>query len=109
MRKIREIALVTATALLMTMCPVDMTGSNSKHSGRAGYTVYAAETDSAEYTVASSSDSDKPVEKNGWYNEDGKRFYYSEGEKLKNQLLQINEKNNGKIYKNTYYLSIILL
>lgn len=105
MRKIREIALVTATALLMTMCPVDMTGSNSKHSGRAGYTVYAAETDSAEYTVASSSDSDKPVEKNGWYNEDGKRFYYSEGEKLKNQLLQINEKNNGKIYKNTYYLS----
>lgn len=63
MRKIREIALVTATALLMTMCPVDMTGSNSKHSGRAEYTVYAAETDSAEYTVASSSDSDKPVEK----------------------------------------------
>ena len=52
MRKIREIALVTATALLMTMCPVDMTGSNSKHSGRVGYTVYAAETDSAEYTVA---------------------------------------------------------
>ena len=38
MRKIREIALVTVTALLMTMCPVDMTGSNSKHSGRAGYT-----------------------------------------------------------------------
>lgn len=73
MRKIREIALVTAAAVLMSVCPVDM-GSLKSSTSATGYKVYAAENNDEE--VASPTQPEKPVEKNGWYTVNGKRLYY---------------------------------
>ena len=101
MRKIREIALVTAAAVLMSVCPVDM-GSLENNTSATGYKVYAAENDEAQ--LATPDQPDKPVEKNGWYTVKGKRYYYKNGTLQKNVLLKIKEKSGSKTYDNIYYL-----
>ena len=101
MRKIREIALVTAAAVLMSVCPVDM-GSLKSSTSATGYKVYAAENNDEE--VASPTQPEKPVEKNGWYTVNGKRLYYENGTLQKDVLLKIKEKSQSKTYDNIYYL-----
>ena len=99
MRKFREVAVVTAAAVLMTMCPVNITGQGS-YQNNSRYTAYAAESENAELATATD-----PVDRNGWYEEDGKRYYYLNGEKLKDRLLEIEEITDGNTYENVYYLN----
>ncbi len=99
MRKIREIAIVTAAAVLMTMCPVNIAGQGSDQNN-SKYTAYAAESENAELATATD-----PVDKNGWYVEDGKKYYYLNGEKVKDRLLDLEEILDGNTYENVYYLN----
>lgn len=101
MRKIREVAVVTAVAMLMTACPfnfnIGRSGAQGSHDMYGGmYTAYAAD------KKATQSDAER--EKNGWYVENGKRFYYINNEKQKNKLIELKEVKNGKQYKNIYYV-----